>query len=66
MKKMRWIRTLFCTIGVFSLMAFTGQGGAYAVEPIQLIVDGNDITALSNPIIENDRVLVPLNPVAVD
>lgn len=60
MKKMRWIRTLFCTIGVFSLMAFTGQGGAYAVEPIQLIVDGNDITALSNPIIENDRVLVPL------
>lgn len=31
-----------------------------AAKPIRLIVDGNDITALSEPVIENDRTLVPI------
>lgn len=31
-----------------------------AAKPISLIVDGNDITALSEPVIENDRTLVPI------
>ena len=60
MKKKRWIGRLVGTMSLFFIMVFSGSGGAYASEPIHLLVDGNDITASSNPIIENDRVLVPL------
>lgn len=31
-----------------------------AVKPIRLVVDGNDITSLASPIIENGRTLVPI------
>lgn len=50
------------------LMAMAGMltFGSYssmevmAAKPIRLVVDGKDITALSSPIIENDRTLVPI------
>jgi len=46
-----------------TLTCFTGPV-AMAVEPVQLVVDGKDITAISNPVIENDRLLVPIRYVS--
>lgn len=45
-----------------ALIALGGPVNMYvsAASPIKLIVDGNDITRLSSPIIENDRTLVPI------
>ncbi|MDD2447044.1 MAG: stalk domain-containing protein [Tissierellia bacterium] len=31
-----------------------------AVEPIKLVVNGNDITSMSSPVLENNRTLVPI------
>lgn len=45
-----------------ALIALGGPAHMHVVaaSPIKLIVDGNDITRLSSPIIENDRTLVPI------
>ncbi len=51
-------------MGMTLTLACAGSSVAMAVEPVQLVVDGKDITAISNPVIENDRLLVPIRYVS--
>ena len=48
------------------MLMFSGKSGmeVMAATPIKLMVDGKDITALSSPMIENDRTLVPIRFIA--
>ncbi|MCR3956385.1 MAG: stalk domain-containing protein [Gudongella sp.] len=57
----RFIKLL--TIGTLAMMLtiFNGlEAEAAGMEPIRLVVDGKDITHLTEPIIENGRTLVPI------
>lgn len=51
-------------MGMTLTLACAGSSAAMAMEPVQLVVDGKDITAISNPVIENDRLLVPIRYVS--
>lgn len=51
-------------MGMAVIVACAGSSAALAIEPVQLVVDGQDITAVSNPVIENDRLLVPIRYVS--
>ncbi|NLL82381.1 MAG: hypothetical protein GX231_08760 [Tissierellia bacterium] len=58
MKKLKKMMFL-CMTGALLLMG-TPNREVLAVEPIRLVVNGNDITSLSSPILENNRTLVPI------
>ena len=47
-------------LSIFILLNITNCGKALPSNAIHLVVDGKDITVLASPIIENNRVLVPL------
>jgi hypothetical protein len=51
-------------IALCFLAAGIAPASAATYEPVHLIVDGQDITDISNPVIENDRLLVPIRYVA--
>jgi flagellum-specific peptidoglycan hydrolase FlgJ len=64
MKSIQRFSMTICAL--FLLIIGVGMNPALAttVEPVHLIVDGKDITAISNPVIENDRLLVPIRYVS--
>jgi len=60
MKKIGLQLLLVLTVIIYMILNVPSYADELPIEGIQLIVDGNNITALSEPVIENDRVLVPL------
>lgn len=56
-------RYISCSLLLFSLIIFTGSF-SFGEVPIKLIVDSQDITSQSSPILENNRTLVPIRFVA--
>lgn len=62
----RWKRFTkgICAATIFFMGAGINPALATTYEPVHLIVDGKDITAISNPVIENDRLLVSIRYVA--
>ena len=48
------------SMAFFVFLGFSCNAEEVQVEGIRLMVDGKDITELSEPVIENDRTLVPL------
>ncbi|WFA08865.1 glucosaminidase domain-containing protein [Tissierella sp. Yu-01] len=59
MKKLKKKVLLLCMTGTL-LFSGSPYREVLAAEPINLMVNGNNITALSSPILENDRTLVPI------
>ena len=53
-------KLLYIIMATIIVSSFCITKDVIAISPIKLIVDGKDITALSSPIIEQDRVLVPI------
>jgi flagellum-specific peptidoglycan hydrolase FlgJ len=60
MKKSGKYLFLVLTIITCIMLSIPSYADESTNEMIQLIVDGNNITALSEPVIEHDRVLVPI------
>jgi len=55
------IRTALLAVFVFFIFTCSaGNSQGFEMQGISLLVDGKDITGLSQPVIENDRTLVPL------
>jgi len=61
MKRLK--KKLLFALSVLTIISATAIG-VYASSNIRLIVNGKDITSLSNPILENDRTLVPIRFIA--
>lgn len=64
MKRLKRFAKGICAVTIFFMGAGINPALATAYEPVRLIVDGKDITEISNPVIENDRLLVPIRYVA--
>lgn len=61
MKKLK--KKLLVVISIVAIISATAIG-VYAASNIKLIVNGKNITSLSNPILENGRTLVPIRFIA--
>src|SRR5665648_763406 len=59
-KKINFPKLYIILFSVAFLLVFGSITHVNAESNIKLIVDGNDITYLSSPILENDRTLVPI------
>lgn len=59
---MRKLKNRVVLMALAGMLTFSSGSAmeVIAANPIRLVVDGKDITALSSPIIENDRTLVPI------
>lgn len=64
MKSLKQFTKGICAVVIFFMGAGLNPAMTTTYEPVHLIVDGKDITAISNPVIENDRLLVPIRYVA--
>ncbi len=64
MRKTKLKSILLIIISVIIIFNNLNYVNSSQINTIRLIVDGNDITALSAPVIENDRTLVPVRFIA--
>lgn len=60
MKKIGLKLFLLSTMVIYMMLNTPSYAAEMPIEGIQLIVDGNNVTALSELVIDNDRVLVPI------
>lgn len=60
MKKRKFNPNLILVLAMILIFSQYFRTDSLAVKPIRLVVDGNDITSLASPIIENGRTLVPI------
>lgn len=56
----RIIISILMAVLAVSVAYYSASIEAHAYDGIRLVVDGNDITHVSEPVIENDRTLVPI------